>query len=222
MAIALKSKKYNEIVIDSNIINGVLGNNYEEFLRSFKGSNIYYLEKNNRKITNSVLNHIDTISGLDNLEEYTKLLDIDNIKNKNINELSHSDKRLIEYFLMIESNASIMIINEVYLDLDSDQKRKITVLVKKLIKLGKTIIIGSNDSNVIYSLCKKVLLVNDNNIYYDSVDILSYSKIINKYHLSMPNILIFINEAKKKNINIPKSKDIRDLIKDVYRNVSKK
>ena len=79
MAIALKSKKYNEIVIDSNIINGVLGNNYEEFLRSFKGSNIYYLEKNNRKITNSVLNHIDTISSLDNLEEYTKLLDIDNI-----------------------------------------------------------------------------------------------------------------------------------------------
>ena len=89
-----------------------------------------------------------------------------------------------------------------------------------MIKEGKTIIIGSHDSNIIYSLCKKVILVDNYDLYYDDIKILINEKVISKYHLDMPNIIKFINLAKKKNITIPFSKDIRDLIKDVYRNVS--
>ncbi len=209
MAIALKSKKY-DITIDSNTIIGVMGNNYEEFIKAFRGDNVYYLgyEKD------PVLDIIEVDNSLD--------IDIESILNKNRNELSHSDKRLLQYTLMVQSNPRIIIINEPYLYLDNKNKKKISLLFNKLIKQGKTIIVGSNDTNVIYSLCKKVLLINKRSVYYDNVEILSDKKIINRYHLNMPEILIFINEAKKKKINLPYSKDIRDLIKDVYRNVSKK
>ena len=50
MAIILKSKKYKEIRIDSKIINGVLGDDYEEFLNSLEGNGVYYLNRDNINI----------------------------------------------------------------------------------------------------------------------------------------------------------------------------
>lgn len=209
MAIALKSKKY-DIIIDSKMIIGILGNNYEEFIKSFRGESIYYLSKEKEP-------------DLDIIEVDNKLdIDLEKILNKNRSDLSHSDQRLLQYVLMIQSNAKIIIIDEPYLYLDSKNKKKVSLLLNKLIKQGKTIIVGSNDTNIVYTLCKKVLLVNKRSIYYDNVDALSSKKILNKYHLEMPEILKFISEAKRKKINLPYSKDIRDLIKDVYRNVSQK
>ena len=121
---------------------------------------------------------------------------------------------------MVKSNSKIMIINEPYLDLDYKEKKCINNLFNILIKEGKTIIIASHNTNIIYQLCKKVILVNKQDLYYDSVKILTKHNVLEKYHLNVPDIVKFIDLAKKKNIKIPYSKDIRDLIKDVYRNVS--
>ena len=214
MAITLKCKKYPEIVIDSNKIIGVLGNNYREFLKSFTGEDVYYLRKDKY---NSI-----TIIDDDELLEYRKLLKIDNVINKKQKDLSHSERRLLEYFLMVGSNSKIMIIDEPYLDLDYSEIKIINNLLKKLIKEGKTIIIGSSNINDIYMICKKVLLIGDEELLYDNVRCLTKKDILEKYHLDVPDIVEFVELAKKKNIKIPYSKDIRDLIKDVYRNVSKK
>ena len=212
MAIVLKSKKYN-LNIDSKIIIGLLGDNIDSFLNSFRGNNVLYA-------SNILLNTIDI--NKEKYEEYYELLDIDKVMNKSIKELSHSEKKLLQYFLMIQSNSKIIIINEPYLDLDYSEKKKINIVFNKLIKEGKTIIIGSHDTNVVYSLCKKVLLVSDNEIVYDNVNCLTNKDILNKYHLIMPDIVKFVALAKEKGVKISYTKDIRDLIKDVYRNVSKR
>lgn len=213
MAIILKSKKYSEIIIDSKTIIGVLGNNYDEFIKSLNGRDVYYLDSNR----NTVIDANDNIG-----EEYRKLLKTDNIINKSIRELSHSEKRLLKYYLMIKNDSKVMVINNPYLDLDNSEVKNINSILKKLVKSGKTIIIGSSDINEIYLLCKKVLIVNDNNIYYDDIKCLNNKKLLKKHQLDIPNIVEFIELAKAKGIKIPYSKDIRDLIKDVYRNVSKK
>ena len=208
MAIVLKSKKYNEIKIDTKIINGVLGNNYEVFLESLEGKSVCYI--NNVNLHSCILEN----------DEYAKLLNLNKIIGKDVKELSHSERKLLSFYVGIKKNSKIIIVNEPYLDLDFNDKKNINNLFNILIKEGKTVIIGSQNSNIIYSLCKKVILVDNYDLLYNDVMVLRKKDIINKYRISMPNIIRFVELAKKKNIRIPYSKDIRDLIKDVYRNVS--
>ena len=214
MAIVLKGKKYNKVMIDSNICIGVLGD-YKEYLELFRG-NVYYLKKDEFKINKGDLDNSDE------LEKYKYFIDIDKILNKDSGLLSHSDNRLLAYIKMLSSNSKIIVIDEPFLYLDNNNKKKIKLLFNQLIKEKKTIIIASNDTNVIYSLCKKVLLVKDYEVCYENVLVLNDENVLKKYSLDMPQILFFINEARKKGISLPYTKDVRDLIKDVYRNVSKK
>ncbi len=122
--------------------------------------------------------------------------------------------------LMVLSNKNIIIIDEPFMDLDLFYKKKVLLLLNKLIKEKKTIIIGSNNSNIIYELCKKVLFINVKDYYYDDINCFSDKKLLKKYGVDMPYLVEFVELAKKKKINLRYSKDIRDLIKDVYRNVS--
>ena len=215
MAIVLKNKKYN-LVIDTNTIIGVIGKDYDKFLESLTSDNIFYLDKRISLSSKKVSSLFNDKSILQDFEIDKSFLD------KKVNELSHSELKLLKYFLLINSNKKINIIDEPFMDIDSFYKKKITGLFNKLIKLGKTIIIGSRDSNIIYSLCKKVLFINEKDYYYGDVSCLQNKKILKKYDIDMPDIVSFVNLVKDKKIKIKYSNDIRDLIKDVYRNVSKK
>lgn len=215
MAIVLRNKKYN-LVIDSKTIIGVMGNNYNKFLESLTGDNIFYLDNRENVSKRKVLE-------LFNDEKIVKEYDLDNdFLNKNIYELSHSELKLLKYFMLIKSNKKIIIIDEPFMDLDYLYKKKIILLLNKLIKDGKTIIIGSNNSNIIYSFCKKIILLNDSDNYYGDITCLQNKKILKKYNIITPNLVEFVNLVKDKKVKLRYSNDIRDLIKDVYRNVSKK
>lgn len=220
MAIILHSEKYNDIKVDSKIIIGITGYEYDKFLKGIVGEDTYYI--GNEFINNSAMvsGVIDRISDK-KIDEY--LLDLGLEKDflgKYIKELSHSEQKLLKYLQMLTLNPEVIIIDEPYQDLDFESKKKITALIKKLVK-KKTIIIGSSDTNIIYTECKKVLLLGKDKYLYDDVSILSNKNVLKWYHVDMPQILEFIRLAKDKKINLPYSKDVRDLIKDVYRNVSK-
>ncbi len=220
MAIVFQNKKYN-ITIDSKTIIGVMGKNSEKFISSLEGDNIYYLDKrvsvSNKKVYS--LLDIDDNKVLDLIKEYNFG---EETLNKKICELSHSEQTLLKYILLIISDKKINIINEPFQDLDYDNKKKIVLLLNKLVKDNKTILISSNDSNVIYSLCKKILFVNSKDYYYGDINDISNKKLLKKYDVEMPDIVKFVELAKAKNIKLKYSSDIRDLIKDVYRNVSQK
>ncbi len=218
MAIVLKNDKI-DIKIDSNTIIGVMGKDYSKFLSSLSSDDIFYLDNrvsiSNKKVSSILIG--DNI--LDILKEYN--LDNDFI-NKRVNELSHSEQKILKYILLIISNKKINIIDEPFMDLDYGHKKKIILLINKLIKNKKTVIIGSVNSNIIYSTCKKVLFIKDKDYYYGDIDALQNKRTLKKYDVDMPDIVNFVSLAKEKKIKIRYSYDIRDLIKDVYRNVSKK
>ena len=213
MAIVFRSIKYN-IKVDSNKIIGVMGN-YKEFLLSLTGSNVYYID-------NKVITSNKKVYELLNKEVIKDFNLRENLLNRKINELSHSEQKLLKYMLMILSNKKIIVIDEPFMDLDYSNKKKIILLFNRLIKEKKTIIIGSSDSNTIYQYCKKVLFINNNDYYYDDINVFKDSKLLKKYHISMPNLVKFVELARDKDIKLKYSQDIRELIKDVYRNVSKK
>lgn len=218
MAIILKNNKY-DLSIDSNTIIGVMGNNYDKFLSSLASHDIYYLDKkvsvSNKKVY-SLLN-IDDSKTSKVLKEYK--ID-DEFLNKRIKHLSHSEQKLLKYILLVISDKKVNVIDEPFMDLDYSNKKKVVLLINKLIKEKKTVIIGSVNSNIIYSLCKKVLFINENDTYYGKIDSFQNQDLLKKYHIEIPDLVKFVSLAKDKRIKLKYTYDIRDLIKDVYRNVS--
>jgi len=217
MAIVFQNNKYN-ITIDSKTIIGVMGKNYEKFLSSLIGDSVYYLNKEISVSNKSVLSLLDInnkkVFGL--IEDF----DFEKLFNKKVYELSHSEQTILKYLLMVSSNKKINVIIEPFQDLDLVNKKKIILLIKEMVKDNKTIIIGTNNSNNLYQLCKKLLLINSKDYYYGDIDSFNDKKLLKKYDIDMPDIVKFIEIANKKGIKLKKSYDIRDLIKDVYRNVS--
>ena len=222
MAIVFHNKKFNKITIDSNKIIGLVGNNYERIFQSIKGKNNYYIGKEFSFITKNVNDELKNIISDDEiintiLKEFS--LDESFLK-RDISSLSDSDKKILQYLILFLHNPSILLIDEPFLYLDYEKKKQIINLLKSIIKnTKKTIIIGSNDSNIIYSLCQKVLFINDVDYCYGNVDLFHDNELLDKYNIDMPMIVEFVHLAHNKGINIPYSKDIRDLIKDVYKNV---
>ena len=212
MAIVFRNNKYN-LTVHSNTIIGVMGE-YNSFFSSLVGDNIYYIDKR-ISVSNKQVNSFFNDESI--LEEFNIKKDF---LNKKINELSHSEQRLLKYILMVLSNKKIIVIDEPFMDLDYDNKKRIVLLFNKLIKEKKTIIIGSMNSNIIYPLCKKVLFINNSDYYYDDITSFKNKRLLKKYCVSVPNLVKFVELAKDKKVKLKYSQDIRDLIKDVYRNVS--
>ena len=224
MAVILKNKNFNKnIALDSNIINGIITD--IDILSFMNKKNISYIKKEDEFYTNNVFYEMMLYYKKDNISDVINMLlkefDIDkSFINRKISDLSSGDKKLLKYLLMLLDNKKIIVIDEPFQDLDYNNKKKIVAILKKIIRSGeKTIIVISNDSNIIYSLCKKVLLLNDKDFLYSDVSILHNKEVLDKYKIEEPLIVKFINYAKEKEVLIDYSNDIRDLIKDVYKSV---
>ena len=217
MAIVLKNNTYH-ITIDSHTIIGIMGNNYDEFLASLEGDSVFYLDKRtsvSQKVVGSLIDITD-----EKVINFMKDFNLENdFINRRIANLSHSELKLLKYLLLVLSNKKIIVIDEPFMDLDYQNRKKIKVLINKLIKDSKTVIIGSNNSNIIYALCKKILLIDGSNYHYDDIEVFKDNVILDKYHIMMPDIVTFVSLARTKQISLNYVHDIRDLIKDVYRNV---
>ena len=99
---------------------------------------------------------------------------------------------------------------------------KIVIIIKLLKdRYKKTIIIASNDSDLLYELTDDLIIIKKNRIIaadettkiYQDVDFLTYNEI------EVPNLVRFTYLAKRKKVKLSYHKDIRDLIKDVYKHV---
>ena len=222
MGIVLKNNKLN-IFLSSNIINGIITNN--NLLSLLDKKNISFISKDYNFYTNSVLYEMNIYYKKDNFNNIINILlkefGLDNsFLEKKINDLSSGDKKILKYLLMLLDNKKILVIDEPFLDLDYCHKKRIISIFKKIINhSNKTIIIISNNSDLIYSLCDKVLFINNYDTLYGDISLFHNKEILDKYKVEEPLIVKFINYVKEKKVLINYSKDIRDLIKDVYKSV---
>ena len=221
MGLVLKSNNYN-IKIDSNKIIGVMGKDYDRFLVSIKGRDISYIGKLDSFYTNSVYDEISLYENDNNIIEMylDKLLLNKDFLSKKISDLSSGEKHLLRYLIGFIQNKNIIIIDEPFMDLDYNYKKRIIYLLNDMIN-NKTVIIGSFSSDIIYNIASKVLLINDNSYFYGDIkSVFSDLDILSLYNIKMPEIVKFVALARNnKGIMIDYSNDVRDLIKDVYRNV---
>ena len=141
---------------------------------------------------------------------------------RNINTLSSREKKLLQFAIALLSNPDLIIIEEPFIKLDMKNEKKLFLLLQKLKeKYNKTIVFYTNNIDIIYKYCEHVILVDNNYevITGSNKEVFQRSEILKKHNIEIPEIIEITNKAKKKNVKLDYHKDVRDIIKDIYKHV---
>ena len=153
-----------------------------------------------------------------------KIVGLNNdILSVSINKISTSEKKLLLLALALLSNPDTIIFEEPMKYLDLTNEKKLIMLLRKIKEqYNKTFVFISDDSNMLYKCTNNLIIAKNNNILiegntsdiYQRVDFLKRNSII------IPDLVELTYLArKKKDIKIDYHKDIRDIIKDIYKHV---
>ena len=221
-----------KIKLNKPLIVGIMGNNYEDYLDilATNKKNVGYVEKIDYYYTNYVYDELLLfINRYDKkVKNYRlrmeKVLDALSLPysflDKEISDLSKGEKRLVSYLRILIYNPKVLIIDEPFKNLDYKYEKIIINYLRELKnKYNKTIIIASNNSNIIYENTNKTIIIGDEIVCDDTIKLFSNNDILEKYDLYVPNLIMFSKLAEKKDKKIKYYQDIRELMKEVYRNV---
>lgn len=143
--------------------------------------------------------------------------------NRHISTLSSSEKKLIQYAVSLISNPELIIIEEPFRYLDNKNEKKIIMLLQRLKEqFNINIILVSDDSNTLYKYTDNIIMTKNGNILLQGETTPSYQRVdfLRRNKIDIPEIIEFTYLAKKKkNVKIDYHKDIRDIIKDIYKHV---
>ena len=172
-----------------------------------------------KSITSSDKDYIDKVISV------LKMVGLDNsYLKRDINTLSKSDKRLLEIALNLITNPDILIITEPFLYLNKNKKfniKKILLDLRK--KYKKTIIILSNEINVLYELTDNLIILKDGQVLVNDRTKLIFKdyNFLEKNQIALPDLVLFSKIALEYNKKIDNYLDVNDLIKGVYKVASK-
>lgn len=142
---------------------------------------------------------------------------------RELNTLSTSEKALIQIATTLLSNPEVIVLTEQFSKLDLINQKKIYMILTKLKEqYDKTIVIISNNANILYKYCTKAIIIKNGRVLTEGDIREVYCKIemLRKSKFDIPDIVEFTHKAKKiKRVKIDYHKDIRDIIKDIYKHV---
>lgn len=146
-----------------------------------------------------------------------------NYLDKNINELSNTEKRKLALACCLITNPSLLLLDEPTIGLDSYSKKTIITILKKLkTRYKKTIIIITHDIDTIYPFIDDVVVLGNKEILLagNKYEVFNKREILEKNRIAIPKITEFCNVIKEnKNIELGNFDDIKELMKEIYRNV---
>ena len=170
------------------------------------------------------LKNLETKDDFRKINSSLKIVGLDlSYKKRSITTLSNCEKKLIQIATKLLTNPDIIILDEPFTYFDLNYQKKILMLLERMQdQYKKVIIIITGNSNYIYKYIKRTIIIKNGQILLDgpTKDIYQRVSYLKKNGLEIPSIVEFINRAKKeKKVRIDYHKDIRDLIKDIYKHV---
>lgn len=173
----------------------------------------YCLKKYNYKV-NTINKRIEDSLKMVNLK--VEYLDRDPLT------LSEGEQLSLSLATILTLNPKIIVLEQPTINIDNGMSNYLIKLLKKIKKYHKTIIIISSDIEFITKVSDNYLVLKKDKV----VDEGKINKLINNYKclsiagIRNPKIIDFIDLVKKKkNIDLEYTLDIKELMKDVYRNV---
>ena len=152
-----------------------------------------------------------------NMTQALKMVSLDeSIMNKEINDLTLSEKFKLELATKLQDN--IIIIGNMANTLNyKDQEYIKKLLIKLNSDYNKKVIVIDNDIKVFFNLVKRIYVIQDKKILYETSNF--FDDGLYKY-MNMPKIVEFIKYVNKDKKYLKETIDIYELIKDIYRSVS--
>lgn len=145
-----------------------------------------------------------------------KLVMLDeSILNKKGTELSNSEIKAVSLAKELIANKEVIVLDYFEKELNNREKENYKRLLKKLSNdFNKTIIIYTNDLTFLWDICEEIMYVDNDNVIntYQKNDYFKLVELVNK-----PIISNFIEKIRAKGIKIEDYKDIKDLLKAIYR-----
>lgn len=142
---------------------------------------------------------------------------------REVDFLSKSEKVLLNIALSLIINPEIIILDNIFINLDNKHK----LIIKKLVyelkkKYKKMIIIIDKDINVLYDVCNYFILFGNKNAISNKKSLVFKDlNSLKENDIEIPEIIKFIDNASSYDVKLSYYNDVNDLIKDVYRNVNK-
>lgn len=136
--------------------------------------------------------------------------------------LSLGEKTKVALASILITNPKVILLDEPTIGLDGKSIKNLIRLIKKLKELNRTIIICSNDTYFINEVSDDIIVLNKGSIVLnDSIEnIFKYVSILEENNIEIPKIIEFIDIVKrKKQVCLNTTLDIKDIIKDIIRNV---
>lgn len=218
----------------SYILVGLIKDTDGEVINSYIGRELGYVFQNPEEsfIFSSVKEEISF--GLNKYNYKTDILDkrvVDSLKmvglddsylDKNPFDLSSGEKTLLSLAVVLSLNPKLIIIDEPTIYLDN---RNIEYLIKLLKRLKnsyhKTIIVFTSDIEFALRLTDNYMILKKGKITSsgNKKELLNNIDKVKSSGIEVPKIVDFINTSnKKKGINLEMTFDIKELMKDIYRN----
>ena len=153
-----------------------------------------------------------------------KIVDLDiPYLNRNIRDLSSSERKLLQIGMALMTNPEVIILKEPFKVMDKKTERRIFLFLQKIRDVyDKTIIIASDDSCRLYSFTTHLIIEKNHKVLVEGETKEIYQRVeyLKKNKIQLPEIVEFTYAAKKeKAAKIDYHRDIRDLIKDIYKHV---
>ena len=223
--ISLRKINKGTITIDSKKITKDKINEYRKKISIIeKNLNTHHLDVQNL-INEYVIRNKLIIKNPDKkIEDSLKIvgLSIEILKRK-IKTLSTSETKLLQISISLLSNPEILIIEEPFKFIDKQIEKKLITLFRRLKdQFYKTIIFISDDSNILHKYTTKIFFIKNSSIVLSGKTEEEYLKVdfLVKNKFEIPDIVEFTCLAKKKKqVKIDYHKDIRDIIKDIYKHI---
>lgn len=207
------NEKYKLSFIESNMsyISLDINNYYQDIILEILIDEIKNRKLEIRNPRKRILNSLKIV-GLD--ESYLR---------RSIRTLSTTEKRLIQLAIGLLSNPEILILDNFFRNIDLKLEKKLIMLFQRLKdNYNKTIILLNNDLDKVYKYSDYFIIIKNNSILLEGnfKGIVSKIKLLKDNNIYIPDMLEFTYLVReKKKVNIDYYKDIRDLIKDIYKHV---
>ena len=224
LIMCIKRPSKGNLILDNNEIKRTSHISNVELLRKKIG---YIYDFDNEKfLANSVKNEIAlTMRNYgkkvtnEHIIDSLKLVGLnDSYLDRNPNELSYIEKKKLLFACAMSYNPDVLIVSYMDIGLSYREKDYFKKLLNKFKnKYNKTIIIITNKVDFLFDLDDKFYALNKGKVFLSGDKYELYNEKLYKY-FDMPKIIEFTKYAKECGHNINDYFDLKELIKEVYRN----